>query len=324
MTTKTPGAQLQTLCDGARRELVLVAPFVKAATLERLLADVPGEVPVRCVTRWRPEEIAAGVCDLEIWPLLRERAGASLSLCSNLHAKFYRGDETCLLGSANLTATALGWNRAPNLELLVELPASHPRLMAFEAQLWLQSTLAAEDVYEQMRVAVQAFLEHQPSAQATPIAETSEQASPDDNTVDNAILWLPRTRFPDALFSSYSGDLDALTSAARDTTFSDLRHLTVPLGLSRRAFDFYVGALLLQEPLIRQIDAFVATPQRFGAVRRLLRSLPSAQSPDFDASRAWQTLMRWLLHFLPDRYELQVPNYSEVFGRRPPIPPTNE
>ena len=310
------GAQLQTLCATARRELLLVAPFIKAATLERLLAVVPDGVPVRCVTRWRPEEIASGVCDLEVWPMLRDRAGASLWLCPHLHAKFYRADDVCLFGSANLTATALGWSRAPNLELLVSLPASHPELVAFESQLWHHSTQADEDIYERMRAAVEVFEQYKP---VTPQVDVEEGA--DDEPGERAALWLPQTRFPDALFAAYRGEVETLSTAARETAHADLRHLSVPSGLPRPVFDSYVGALLLQEPLVRRVDEFVATPQRFGAVRDLLTAL--APQTNFDANRAWQTLMRHLLHFLPDRYELRVPNYSEIFGRRP-IPANDE
>jgi hypothetical protein len=70
---------------------------------------------------------------------------------------------------------------------------------------------------------------------------------------------------------------------------------------------------LLQKPIIQRVDSFVKTPQRFGAVKNLLNSLPCVANPHFNAERAWQTLMRWLLYFLPNRYALSVPNYSEVF-----------
>lgn len=72
---------------------------------------------------------------------------------------------------------------------------------------------------------------------------------------------------------------------------------------------------LLQKPIIQQIDNFVTTPKRFGAVRDFLASLPCANLPNFNPERAWQTLMRWLLYFLPSRYALSVPNHSEVFYR---------
>jgi hypothetical protein len=74
-----------------------------------------------------------------------------------------------------------------------------------------------------------------------------------------------------------------------------------------------VGTLLLQKPIVRQVDLFVETPQRFGAVRDLRSSLACADVPGFNPDRAWQTLMRWLRYFLSNRYMLSVPNFSEVF-----------
>src|SRR5258706_3983855 len=127
-----PGDQLETLCKGAQRELLLVAPFVKAGTINRLFASVQDHVAVKCITRWRPDEILAGVSDIEIWGLLKSRPLSTLLLRTDLHAKFYRADENCLVGSANLTATALGWSRQPNLELLLTVSHDQPEIRAFE------------------------------------------------------------------------------------------------------------------------------------------------------------------------------------------------
>ena len=45
-----------------------VAPYIKSATTRRLLASIPDTVTeLTCVTRWLPEDIASGVCDLEIY-----------------------------------------------------------------------------------------------------------------------------------------------------------------------------------------------------------------------------------------------------------------
>ena len=76
-----------------------------------------------------------------------------------------------------------------------------------------------------------------------------------------------------------------------------------------------MGILLLEKPIIQEIDNFVQIPRRFGAVRDFLASLLCANIPNVNPERAWQTLMRWLLYFLPSRYALSVPNYSEVFYR---------
>jgi hypothetical protein len=74
------GTLLSDLCRAARRDLLLVAPFIKVGALRRILDVVPQTIPVTCVTRWRPEEIAAGVSDLEVWPLLNDRPRSSMWL----------------------------------------------------------------------------------------------------------------------------------------------------------------------------------------------------------------------------------------------------
>ena len=73
-----------------------------------------------------------------------------------------------------------------------------------------------------------------------------------------------------------------------------------------------MGLLLLQQPIVRQIDELLATPQRFGAVKQFLQTQPCAAQPDFDATRAWQTLLDWLFYFLPERYERVPSRHSEV------------
>ncbi len=68
----SPGEELLALCAQAEDDVVLVAPFVKRAALEQVLAAIPvGGPTIRCVARWRPEEIAAGACDVEIFDVVQ-------------------------------------------------------------------------------------------------------------------------------------------------------------------------------------------------------------------------------------------------------------
>jgi len=48
-----------------------------------------------------------------------------------------------------------------------------------------------------------------------------------------------------------------------------------------------VGTLYFRKPIVRQVDLFVETPQRFGAVRDLRSSLACADVPGFNPDRAW-------------------------------------
>ncbi len=309
------GTELSDLCAEANQEVLLVAPFIKASALERLLDLISPDVSLKCITRWFPEEIVAGVSDLEVWNLIQNRVNSSLWLRPNLHAKYYRADNRCLVGSANLTGKALGWSDCPNLELLVTLSADEPTVKTFEAELLKACTSVTEDLFEQMSLTVQLLAEQAPNA----IATLSRVEIPENNLVNNNSVninaWLPTLRNPEDLYLAYCGQTEKLSTASKIAALTDLRSLPIIPNLSQKVFQAYVGTLLLQKPIIQKVDSFVKTPRRFGAVKNLLNSLPCSEINSFNAERAWQTLMRWLLYFLPNRYALSVPNYSEVFYR---------
>ncbi|MGL6344182.1 MAG: phospholipase D family protein [Waterburya sp.] len=310
------GTKLSKLCAEAHNEVLLVAPFIKVAVLEKLLNEISSNVPLRCITRWFPEEIIAGISDLEVWNLIQQRPNYSLWLRPDLHAKYYRVDDRCLVGSANLTGKALGWSEQPNLELLVTLSANEPAIKTFEKELLASCILVDRDLFEQMSATVSLLTEGYSESIAR---NSSEVKVIKENFTTNEIItvdaWLPILRNPEDLYLAYSGLTEKLSTASNIAALTDLRSLSIMPDLSRTVFNSYIGTLLLQKPIIQKVDTFVKVPRRFGAVTDLLFSLPCATIPYFDVERAWQTLMRWLLYFLPNRYALSVPNYSEIFYR---------
>lgn len=308
----SPGVQLEHLCASAQQELVLVAPFIKVAAMERLVSNISNAVELKCVTRWRPEEIIAGVSDLEVWTLLRERTRSSLWLRPDLHAKFYRADEICLVGSANITFSALGWSINPNFELLASIPIDNSEIVDFE-EILLNGCVEVDDsIFEQVTSAVEALRDE--IKFAPNILELIEDQPPLEINIPLQ-AWLPSLRNPEALYKAYIGALDQLTTALRQSALVDLGVLNPPKGLSKNAFEAYIRTQLLQMPVVNKVDSFVISPQRFGAVRNLLSTLDCGKKPDFEPDRAWQTLMRWLLYFFPKRYTVEQPQYSEIFSR---------
>lgn len=302
-------SQLVQLITQARKELLLVAPFIKVNTLQKLLENIHEQVYVKCVTRWRSDEIIAGVSDLEVWLLIRNRPNSTLWLRSDLHAKYYRGDQQVLIGSANLTDAALGWSRQPNLELLVPTNIQ----LEFEQLLFAGSVLVDDSIYEHIRDIVDNIREQTPIQPPTTTIELSDEEVGEIVPIEE---WLPMLRHPEKLYTAYIGELDQLGTGTRIAAIRDLGILDIPLGLSKDAFEASVGVQLLQQPIIRQVDQFVTTPQRFGAVRDFLKGLPCRSQEGFDADFAWQTLMRWLVYFLPNRYSSVTPRHSEVFSRK--------
>jgi hypothetical protein len=321
MTTAALGEDLLSLCSTSREVIVLIAPFVKTAAIKRLLNASRPEVPVHCITRWRPEEIAAGVSDLDVWRVLEARGNATLGLVANLHAKYYRGDRTCLVGSANVTATALGWIPGANIELLVKLDASFGELLAFETTLRSHAVEVSHELYAEYDHLVRELSQIY-SVTSTRIdtatnweAVAAEEGLHSDETV-GARWWVPSLRHPEQLYLAYSGGSQHLTSTARANAAHDLAELALPFGLDRQVFQLFVRWQLLQLPIVHALDHFLSEPRRFGAVRAWLGALPHLGGEGDDATDAWQRLMRWLLYFASDRYTARVANYSEIFSRQ--------
>ncbi len=307
------GDLLLDLAASAKQVVTLIAPFAKVATVDRILGAISPEVPVQLYTRWRLDEIAAGVSDLGIWGLIQNRAVGSLHLCHHLHAKCYIFDETAAVGSANLTARALGWHSRSNLELQLAVPSRTLEVVSLLARLRRESTRVDVGIYEK-------FVELESKLSFDPLSRIDEVALPIVATVPNEVVesgeWLPYTRAPDQLFVAYKGDDKNLTSALKETTTKDLEYLSIPRGMSKEDFEFAVQTTLLQLPFFQTVATMSEEPRRFGEYRDMAATFIAARGLIRDPTDAWQTCLRWLLHFQGDRYGLLTPKYTEILTRR--------
>jgi hypothetical protein len=273
------------LMASARREVVLIAPFIKEAVIRRLLEGVAPEVQLQVVTRWRLDEIVAGVSDLGVWPVVRDHGGRLL-LLGNLHAKVYLADGAALVGSANLTSAALVGPDRGNLETLISTDRSHPTVVGIEAYIKARSTEATEDLHLALSEA---------AAEATPQSVTD-------------YYWVPTFRHPTDLLAAAEGTRgftkDQTRLARQELASLGLRaHARPNVGL--------ISAALTQQPVIQALGHFVSVPggRRFGEVRRWSTNLPT---PNADP----QTLIRWVLEYLPNDFEYTRPHHTEVISRR--------
>jgi hypothetical protein len=294
------GDVLLELAASSQLEFVMCAPFAKQAVVSRIVSALPDGARVILYTRWRPEEVAAGVSDTGVLKVIQARGGV-VYLHDRLHAKFYRNENQVILGSANLTGTALGWSTNPNIELLATVD---PETVAqVEQQLLVQSIQATSELAVEVDTIAQSL--RKPAFVS--VGQLEESA-------ESVGLWLPKLRIPADLFLAYSRGLETLTSRSSAAAAVDLEILDLPPGLSKEQFYLLVGHRLRQQPLAADIDDYLKQPRRFGEVRDRIDQLTAIGRED--ASDAWQTLMRWLLEFLPDRYTRQVPRHSELFSRR--------
>lgn len=303
------GNQLKNLCETAENEIILVAPFIKNSIFKELLKLTNPEIKITCVTRWRIEEILMGVSDIEIWETIKSFPQANLWLRNNLHAKYYRVDKNCLIGSANLTANALNWSNNPNFELMIAVNSDDNELKQFEHQLF-DNCIKVDQVLFNL---YQSTIVEQ--KKLFPLKLDTNNISEFNNSNDQDIIknWLPTLRNPEDLYFAYTNEYDKLTNIAYQNAIIDLSVFDIPQSLSKTLFNLYIGIQLLEKPIIQEIDNFVTTPRRFGEVCDYLNKINGKENDHMNIKIKWQTLMRWLLYFLPSRYGLSVPNYSEIF-----------
>ena len=275
-----PGDVLEGFCAGAQR-LVLVAPYIKADALTKILASIDPAASLACVTRWNPHDLATGASDPECRTIVK-KFGGSFRLHPTLHAKYYRIDDVVLVGSANLTSSAMGWSSQPNLEILCR-PSDDFEPYTFENNMFRDAREISDEEFHQWEA----------------IAKINTQ-------IYNAIVasppmldsWRPTTREPRHLEVSYQGREEDIASfdeqiAAR----RDIQTLLIPPGLSDEQVRMWASASLLAAPFTNTVIRLHNAMDLADAVRVLAETYGLGLT---EARRDMETVQNWLAYLAPE------------------------
>lgn len=298
---------LNAICT-ASRDLLLVAPYIKSSSLERAIDSIPsGSISLTCITRWLPKDIAAGVCDLDIFDRILGYPDGKLLIHPHLHAKYYRIDHRCLIGSANLTNRGMGWATPANVELLVELPADFEGLGEWEQGLLASAIPASRELQEKIRLESERI-----------IANNVRFDLPDNEGIGDeeqfASQWFPRCPVPDRLWEVYSGQAqDKMVTGSLAAAQMDISALAVPPGLSKKLFEAYVTGILKYMPIVMEIDNLAARALPDSDAYRLILARLGDKAP-YPAEEMWRVFKAWLTYFFPEEYRLEVKQEVLVKG----------
>ena len=288
------GERVRSLVSAATSEVILCAPFIKKDVVEILLDSIPPEVSLLVSTRWRPAEVAAGLSDLAVLDLVQQRPNSELRLLDPLHAKLYVADDECLVGSANLTATALGWRRDANIELLVPMMRSDPNVALLIDRL-RGATLATFQLRDEVQILADALDD---------LALDEAKELPADRAASAARPWLPRCAAPDKLHAIFV-DPETTTVAADTRTdgLADIEDLIPTTDLALEEFTIHVRTVLIHIPSVgRFLDEIPA-----GLPDHRAESIVADLRPDLsptDVRRQWQILREWIGVFFQDQFEV--------------------
>lgn len=315
MEVVSPSNAVLKLMQDATSRILIVAPYIKSSTICRLLKMIPETVSeCTCITRWLPEDIASGVCDLEILDDINKVRNGRLLVHPHLHAKYYSNGQECLIGSANLTSRGLGWHTPSNLELLVALPAKFPGLTDWESALLESAVEATEDLRERIR------LEAEHLNQSRPVHHPPEVEDETGMGGDSA-LWVPECPVPERLWEVYCGrGADTMVSSAFKAAQNDLAALSPPRGLSEGLFKSYVAGILRQMPLFTEIDKLASTGLTDSRAQEILSDRLSGHRTGGmdDYRRIWRVAKVWIVFFFAKSYRLEIGQEILVKGREIP------
>ena len=287
------GERLKVFLEQAEKQVILCAPFIKACVLQTVLSVVPKLVQVRIFTRWRPIEIAMGVSDLEVLQIALDRPNTELLLLDDLHAKLYLADGHCLVGSANLTASALGWSNRSNIELLI--PA---RSDDSDITFLLQQLEFAEFATSEIRSKIET------TVAALDIARLKEGWDMVDESESRRVAWLPRCAAPYRLFEIYrDSETTVVVEGTRQDGLADLKDMQIRSGLSEVEFKASVRNTLYRMPAVSRVldDVSQGLTDSKGIV--LIKESRQDMSGTI-AQEQWRILRDWIGVFFDQKFEV--------------------
>lgn len=109
---------------------LLVVPFIKVEALKQLMWATSVSQNLKVVVRWLPQDLIAGVSDLEVYPFLKDQ-NIPLYFNTRIHLKLYTFESNLAFNtSGNLTMRGLGYADDGNIEV--------GNLVALDLEDWAQ------------------------------------------------------------------------------------------------------------------------------------------------------------------------------------------
>jgi hypothetical protein len=286
--------------------ILIVVPFAKLAALQQLHRPHSTRAKLKVICRWRPEDIIAGVSDVEVFTYLKE-LGCQLFINPDIHLKLYVfASNVAFSTSGNLTSRGLGYSEIGNIEV--------GNMVALTTQDWtkiyeiVNASRQVDDIlYERYKELVKKYpITPQPLVpNLLPPAKTYTISS------------LPATETPKRLAEFYF-DFSSGTFTPEEVrrAVHDLAIFRIPPHLGRSDFDKRLGESFCRTAFVADFVQFLKSAHslRFGAVNDWIHQ----RCEDVPVPYRWEIkentriLYNWLTHFYSE-ISWDIPGeYSQV------------
>lgn len=295
------------LVDGSKtgREVFVIAPYIKAQTLDDLLYGIESEIIV--VTSWKKADLRTGASDLDVYKIC-EKHGAALYIHPNMHLKAYSVDlDSVILATANVSENGMGRKIPPVREC-----ATLIRRLSSSDHMYLQSILhEAAHVDDRLYEKYNDWLSSQEMVAPTE-GDDDPIGAPDADPFLTSSL--PMTYSVDDLLDCYHkiGRGETIQdSEMRNCAFHDLQNYSLKTGLGDDEFIKSLRTAFFTHQFIAALDAEIpGTPGiRFGYAKEWVQTnctdvpVPSRR----DLTGNVQVLMSWFESLGEGKYVIHTP-----------------
>ena len=294
---QTYGSTILEACKAAKVNVILVSPYVNAFALEKIISALSDEIYIKFISRYLPDDVKSGVCDITALDLLRERGNCKIYLNPMLHAKIYIFDNVAFSGSANLTGKGLGLSAKNNIEIMTQSSANEPVIKSTCRFLLANSVELSENYYSEIKK----FL----SERALKSIDVQEQ---------NSHVWIPTSKKPLSLWDVYVGTPpQSILGSSVKACERDIQLMELPSKIPDKDI-FYcavksIFANSLFFKLIQKKIADLALPDKDA-----IEWISSLDTTEIDSPEdSWQATKEWIRTFFPNNYIIEAE--SEVLKR---------
>jgi hypothetical protein len=142
--------ELSRLASQAKTEIVIVSAYVTDIATNWILEKIPKNVRLCVIAKLSPQDLASKASTFEAIEMLL-KAGHTVKLLSNLHAKIYLIDKDHIfIGSANFTSNGLKLFGSGNLEASIKTMIT-PEILQFVDNIYDKSTEITLDILKKMK-----------------------------------------------------------------------------------------------------------------------------------------------------------------------------
>jgi hypothetical protein len=302
--------KIQTFVCSANN-FVLFVPYIKAAILSKLLDGITVCQDNAIITTWKPQDIALGVTDIDVFPLCQEK-GITLLINNRIHLKSYIINDfrSSIVTSSNIS------NRGFALK-----PNYNYELGAFIAELDIDDKIYFDMIIEESKEVTQSFFtqvkKQVSSLQLRRKMPEEFDIEKDTKDKDFLITALPMSENVDNLIDIYMGNRNYDEATLR-SAMHDLRLYKISPSCEKEAFLKLLKINFFDHPFIIKFLKYNNIGKSFGTLTEWLHNncvtVPSPRRSDFKS--ALQRIFRFVIYLSDGAYIIEVPkSRSEILRK---------